>query len=117
MDTEAGSILAIVNIARIMTAPECMLTIHQTGPSPVVLLAGSLHSDFCGDHTTTPGYKFPLPCILTVLLSYTSYFQAFIPAVCSPLHFSSWRDTGCRLVSNKSPRQRSYWEFPQYLSR
>lgn len=28
MDTEAGSILAIVNIARIMMVPKCMLTTH-----------------------------------------------------------------------------------------
>lgn len=61
----------------------------RTGPFPVLLFAGSLHDDFRSDHSMTPGYTFPLSCILTILFSYTSYFNAFVSAVCSPLQLSS----------------------------
>lgn len=59
----------------------------RTGPSPAFLFAGSLHDDFGGDRTITPGHTFPLPCTPTILFPYTSYFKAFV--LQSVSHYSS----------------------------
>jgi hypothetical protein len=81
LDTWAGSILAIVNIARILIVPKCMLNTQiEQGHPQRFLFAESLHNGFCSDHI--------------ILLSSTTYFKAFIPAVCSPLPFSSGQILG-----------------------